>query len=125
MRRLLGVLAIVLALVAVAGPAHADALPALNVTAVGGVAHDIASGWKKPYFFVSETVLGPHYGPVYIGGVGLAQDPKVGTVIPFVTYVAQGKLHGWFRGVALQVGQRRQGIISGSPGYYFLVGASR
>lgn len=125
MKRLLAVLALAAALTAVSMPARAGTLPELNVTAVGGIAHDIASGWKKPYFFASETVLGPHYGPVYIGGLGLAQDPKVGSVIPFVTYIAQGKLHGLFRGLAFQVGQRRLAVVSGPPGYYFLIGGSR
>ncbi len=120
---------VTLALVALAlvAPAGAGVVPDLNVTAVGGLGHEIRSGWHKPVLFVSETVLGPHYGPLYLGGVGLAQsqDGVTSTVVPLATYVAKGYIKGWFRGLAFQVGQRRQVGVAGTPGYYFLIGAAR
>jgi opacity protein-like surface antigen len=98
----------------------------LDVTAVAGIAHDVHSGWKKPVLISVVTAVGPHYGPIYVGGVGSYQGTDgVGIAVPIVTYVAAGKFHGWFRGWALQVGFRKQDVVTGSTAYYFLVGGSR
>lgn len=125
MKRALSVLVLSLA---IASPAlAAGPLPDFEWKGVGGIGHEVKSGWHKPVLFITETVLGPHYGPVYFGGAGMAQsaDGVTSTTFPIVTYIAKGYLRGWFRGLAFQVGQRRQTGVSGSPGYYFMIGAAR
>jgi hypothetical protein len=98
----------------------------VDITGVAGIAHDVRSGWKKPILFSVVTAVGPHYGPVYVGGAGSYQGTDgVGVAVPFVTYVIQGKLHGLFRGVALQVGVRKRDGFTGPTAYYFMVGGSR
>jgi len=100
----------------------------LHVNAVGGVAHDVRSGWKKPVVFAVEVAIGPlHYGPLYVGGAGSYQGSDgVGVAVPMVTYVARGRFFGGlFRGAAFQVGFRKRDGFSGPTAYYFLVGGSR
>lgn len=110
-----------------AAPARADGVvPEVEFHAAGIIAHDIQSGWRKPVIFAAETVLGPHYGPIYIGGAGLSQVNGVGYVVPVVTYVSRGRLfHGFFKGAVLQLGIRQQSFNDGAKGYYFGVGVAK
>lgn len=118
----------VMIVLAMLGPAQAGVVPALNVTGAAVIAHDVSSGFQHPTFILPTTVLGPHWGPFYIGGTGIAvtTDGHAGAVVVLGTYVAQGYINGWFRGLVAQVGVRKGGIdFSGPTGYYFGLGVSR
>jgi len=123
MRKLIG---LVVLLAALAAPrAHAGAVPEFTVTAAGIVAHDISTGYKHPFIFAAESILGPHYGPLYIGGIGTSQGQGVGLVIPLATYVGQGRIPKltFLRGVVFQVGIRK--VSDTGSSYYFGIGVGR
>lgn len=114
-----------LLLLALAAPARAGVVPELNVTGAAIVARDVSSTSGKPFVFLSETVLGPHYSGLYIGGAGASQGNGVGLVIPLATYVFQGYVHGLFRGLVVQVGFRQPFTDGSKRSYYAGIGVSR
>jgi hypothetical protein len=112
----------VLVFLLMACQAQASVIPKYDFTASALVVHDLASGYRHPYITITQIVLGPHYGPFYIGGAGLAEIPGVGMVIPYGTYVDPGKVfNGKFKGATVSVGK-----LPGSlHGTYFGLGFSR
>jgi hypothetical protein len=98
--------AAVLVFLLMACQAQAGVIPKYDFTASALVVHDLASGYRHPYITITQIVLGPHYGPFYIGGAGLAEIPGVGMVIPYCTYVDAGKFfNGKLKGATVSVGK--------------------
>lgn len=121
------------ALVLTAGAvAQADDTPAPQPQAPK--ASEVGIDWKaaglltvdlsrhSPRLAAAECMLGPHYGPVFIGGVCATQDATVSAGVPLVTYVAQGKFHGWFKGLAITLLARRVTNSAGTPSVQYSVG---
>jgi hypothetical protein len=104
------------------------AVPDVEWRATAVVAHDVASGWKHPTIFASECVLGPHYGPLYIGGACTTQGNGFGGGVALATYVSRGRVPklGFLRGLVVQFGYRQEQFgDSTRRSLYFGVGAAR
>lgn len=103
------------------------AIVGVDVSGALVIGHDIASGYKHPRLFAGMIVLGPHVGPMYIGGGGVLQGEggQTATFVPIITYVGQGYIHGWFKKMTFSVGQTQERVLAGKPGWMFCVGIGR
>lgn len=106
-------------------------LPSFDVTGAAVLSHVVGTGWHTPNINVGALALGPHWGPLYVGGTVLFQntDGSTSAGVALLSYVGQGYLHGWFRGLVVSFGKTI--ATTGSDGkpqpvrYWFAFGVAR